>query len=156
MSSFGNIIKKEIKELLTPAAIIPVIIIAFIFGSIGSSMEGIQESFYEKPEYLKKIWWYDCDPEAPKQNIHEYIGNRRESPSNIKSMPVFNNGKVYLTAGGDIWWGKRECRLICVDASLTGDITRSGEIWSFLDRGLCCPRCRLAPGRKWCIDRTGF
>jgi len=49
MKSLNNIIKKEMKELLTPATIIPIIAMAFIFGSIGTSMEGIQEGLNEKP-----------------------------------------------------------------------------------------------------------
>ena len=49
MSALGNIIKKELKELLTPATILPIVVIALIFGSIGSSMEGIQEELDEKP-----------------------------------------------------------------------------------------------------------
>jgi len=49
MSPLGNIIKKELQELLTISAILPIIIIAILFGSIGSSMEGIQEEFGEPP-----------------------------------------------------------------------------------------------------------
>jgi len=49
MSALGNIIKKELKELLTPATILPIIVIAIIFGSIGSSMEEIQGELDEKP-----------------------------------------------------------------------------------------------------------
>lgn len=49
MSALNNIIIKELRELLTPATIIPIIIIALIFGSIGSSMEGIREGFDEQP-----------------------------------------------------------------------------------------------------------
>ena len=49
MSPLGNIIKKELRELLTISAILPIVIIAIIFGSIGSSMEGIQEEFAEPP-----------------------------------------------------------------------------------------------------------
>jgi len=49
MNALVNIIKKELKELLTPATILPIIVIAIIFGSIGSSMEGIQEELDEKP-----------------------------------------------------------------------------------------------------------
>ena len=49
MSALGNIMRKEIRELLTPATILPIVVIALIFGSIGSSMEGIQEVFDEKP-----------------------------------------------------------------------------------------------------------
>ena len=49
MNALVNIIKKELKELLTPATILPIVVIAIIFGSIGSSMEGIQEELDEKP-----------------------------------------------------------------------------------------------------------
>ena len=45
-------------------------------------------------------------------------------------MPVFYKNRIYVTVGGDIWWGKRESWLKCIDASKTGDITKSGEIWS--------------------------
>ncbi len=60
---------------------------------------------------LKNIWRFDCDPNAPKENIHDYIRNRNESPSNIKSIPVFHNNRVYVTVGGDIWWGKHQAWL---------------------------------------------
>jgi ABC-2 type transport system permease protein len=49
MSALKNIIIKELRELLTPASILPIIVIALIFGSIGSSMEGIREGFDEQP-----------------------------------------------------------------------------------------------------------
>ena len=49
MSALGNIIKKELKELLTISTILPIIIIALLFGSIGSSMEGFQEVLSEEP-----------------------------------------------------------------------------------------------------------
>lgn len=80
---------------------------------------------------LEKIWWYDCDPEAPKENVHRYNGNRQVSPSNIKSTPVFHNDRVYVTVGGDLWWGKTEAWLQCIDATKTGDVTQSGRLWSY-------------------------
>lgn len=49
MSSLTTIFKKELKELLTPAAILPIVIIAILFGSIGTSMQGIQSGLEEKP-----------------------------------------------------------------------------------------------------------
>jgi outer membrane protein assembly factor BamB len=87
------------------------------------------------PRPLEKVWWFDCDPAAPKTNVHQFNGNRRESPSNIKSMPVIQDGRVFLTVGGDVWWGKNQAWLKCIDATKTGDITRTGEVWSYaLDR----------------------
>ena len=49
MSALGNIIKKEIKELLTPATFLPIIIIAIIFGTLGNATGGIEEEMQEKP-----------------------------------------------------------------------------------------------------------
>jgi len=87
---------------------------------------------------LKRAWRFDCDPTAPKDNVHRYSGNRRESPSNIKSMPVFYKNRIYVTVGGDIWWGKNEAWLKCIDATQTGEITGSGEVWSYpLDLHSC-------------------
>ena len=45
-------------------------------------------------------------------------------------MPVFYKNRIYVTVGGDIWWGKRDVWLKCIDATKSGDITRIGEIWS--------------------------
>lgn len=80
---------------------------------------------------LKKIWQFDCDPSGPKENVHRFNGNRRESPSNIKSVPVFYHNRIYVTVGGDLWWGKNEAWLKCIDATQTGDITRTGQLWSY-------------------------
>lgn len=44
-----NIIKKEVKELLTPSTIVPVIVIAVVFASIGNMMGGFDEELEEEP-----------------------------------------------------------------------------------------------------------
>ena len=80
---------------------------------------------------LKKVWQFDFDPAAPKGDIHPYLTNRREGPSNIYGMPVFNDGRLYVAGGGDIWWGKNEASLKCIDPTKTGDITTSGLVWSY-------------------------
>ena len=82
-------------------------------------------------ENLKKIWYLDCDPAAPKENIHQFLGNRKEGPSTIESIPVFYKNRVYVSGGGDIWWGKKNSWLQCIDASLAGNITDNGRIWSY-------------------------
>ena len=83
-----------------------------------------------KVHTLQCVWRFDCDPAAPKEDVHRYVRNRQESPSNIMGMPVFYRDRVYVTGGGDFWWGKREAWVKCIDATLTGDITDSGELWS--------------------------
>jgi outer membrane protein assembly factor BamB len=80
---------------------------------------------------LKKVWSFDCDPTAPKEDVHRFITNRKESPSNIFGMPVFVDGRVFVAGGGDIWWGKNEAWLQCIDASKTGDITTTAQVWAY-------------------------
>ncbi|HUL38766.1 MAG TPA: ABC transporter permease, partial [Methanomassiliicoccales archaeon] len=48
--SVGNIIKKEVKELLTPSTLVPIIIFAIIFGSLGSIFGGATEQLSEPPK----------------------------------------------------------------------------------------------------------
>ncbi len=84
---------------------------------------------------LKKVWQYDPDPMAPKENVHRFTGNKRESPSVIHGMPVFLDGYLYVASGGDLWWGKNEARIDCVEVLGENDATRRGPVWRYpLDR----------------------
>lgn len=83
------------------------------------------------PAPLRKMWQFDFDPGAPKTNVHKYNSNRRESPSNFFGMPVFHEARIYVAGGGDIWWGKNEAWLKCIDARGQGDITTNGLVWSY-------------------------
>ena len=80
---------------------------------------------------LKRIWKFDPDPGAPKDDIHSYSGNRKISPSTIMSPPVFLGNRIYVTVGGDLWWGKYQAWLKCVAADLTGDTTATAGLWSY-------------------------
>lgn len=105
---------------------------------------------------LERVWRFDCDPTAPKENVHRYIRNRRESPSNIMSMPVFHDGRVYVTFGGDIWWGKHEAWLACIDAAPAGDVTETGRVWTYALRRHCCSTPSIADGLAFVADCGGF
>ncbi|MHC1680811.1 MAG: ABC transporter permease [Methanomassiliicoccales archaeon] len=49
MNNLAKIIRKEVKELLTPATIVPIIIIAILFGSLGGVFGGVEEQLEEPP-----------------------------------------------------------------------------------------------------------
>ena len=101
---------------------------------------------------LKLVWRFDCDPTAPKENIHDYIRNREESPSNIKSMPVFYKDRIYVTVGGDIWWGKEKAWLQCIDATKTGDVTNGALLWSYPVQRHCCSTPSIWNGLAFVAD----
>jgi len=101
---------------------------------------------------LKRVWRFDCDPTAPKENIREYMRNRDQSPSNVKSTPVFYKDRLYVTVGGDIWWGKTRAWLQCIDATKTGDITASGLVWSYDLKEHCCSTPAVHDGLVFVAD----
>ena len=84
-----------------------------------------------EPAKLKKIFQFDFDPNAPKENIHRFTSNRREGPSTIYGMPVFDENRLYVAGGGDLFWGKNEAWLKCIDVTGQGDITSNGQVWSY-------------------------
>ncbi len=106
----------------------------------------------DRPLKLTKVWSYDCDPEGPKEDVHVFFGNRRESPSTIMGMPVFVDGRVYVSAGGDYWWGKPECWLKCIDATKTGDVTESGHLWSVPLNRHCFSTPSIHDGLAYIVD----
>ena len=105
---------------------------------------------------LRLVWKFDCDPTAPKENVHQYIGNRKISPSNIKSMPVVYRNRVYVTVGGDIWWGKREAWLKCIDATGQGDVTHTHQLWSYPLKEHCCSTPSIWNGLVFVADCGGY
>jgi outer membrane protein assembly factor BamB len=106
----------------------------------------------DQPLKLKKLWSFECDPNSPKENVHKWVGNRNESPSNILGMPVFLDGRVFVAAGGDQWWGKRKSWLKCIDATKTGDVTKSAELWSAPLKSHCCSTPSIHDGLVYITD----
>lgn len=91
------------------------------------------------PAKLKKVWQFDFDPAAPKEDVHRFNSNRREGPSNMYGMPVFHDGRLYVAGGGDWFWGKNEAWLKCFEARGAGDITTNALRWSYpLGRHTMC------------------
>lgn len=80
---------------------------------------------------LRKAWSFDLDPTGPKENVHRFNSNRQISPTNVKSIPVFHDGRVYVTGGGDLWWGKNEAWLWCLNPAGVGDATQTGMVWRY-------------------------
>ncbi len=78
---------------------------------------------------LKRVWKFDFDPAGAKEDVHRFTSNKKESPSNIFGMPVFVDGHLYVTGGGDWWWGKNECWLKRIDARGAGDLPASNVKW---------------------------
>lgn len=90
-----------------------------------------------QPGVLKEVWRYDCNP----PDYRQYPYNRGpRGPSEIIGTPAFHKDRVYVTVGQDPRHGKGPGMISCIDATKTGDITKTGKVWSYaLDRSLSTP-----------------
>ena len=78
--------------------------------------------------------------------------NRKESPSVISGMPVFYKNRIYLTLGGDIWWGKHEAWLQCIDAAGSDDSSQKQLVWSYPVNRHCCATPAISAGMVFVGD----
>ena len=101
---------------------------------------------------LRLVWQFDCDPNAPRERIEQYQGNREISPSSIIAPPVLHQGRLYVVAGGDPWHGKRQAWIQCIDPSGTGDITSTGSALSQTAAAHVGTRSRI-PQFLWWFQR---
>ena len=85
----------------------------------------------DQPAKLEKVFEFDFDPDAPRTEVHRFTTNKREGPSNLYGMPVLHENRIYLAGGGDLFWGKVGAWLKCIDATGTGNVTRTAERWSY-------------------------
>jgi outer membrane protein assembly factor BamB len=80
---------------------------------------------------LRRLWQFDPDPATPKEDVHRFTANRTVSPSNIAGLPVIHDGRLFLTGGGDLWWGRNEAWLKCVALPGGPDGAEPRELWSY-------------------------
>jgi outer membrane protein assembly factor BamB len=125
----------------------------------------------EQPVPLKKVWSFDAIPANYKyrdgKTIPYYDGDKRKSngpnkndgnfigPSEIIGTPVFADGRVYFAIGQDPAHGRGRGMLYCIDASGTGDITKTNCLWNYdeLDRSLST--VAVADGLVYAMDVAG-
>jgi outer membrane protein assembly factor BamB len=110
--------------------------------------------------FIKKIWWFDAVPEEYKKDKTgkpiKYPA--AEGPSEINSTPVFYKNRVYVPIGQDPEHGEGVGRLVCVDATKTGDVTKTALIWDFkeIHRSISTVSIDPATGLLFVADFSGF
>ncbi len=107
--------------------------------------------------WLKKVWWYDCNPEERKVKDGKKLKYpAAEAYSEIIATPVLYNNRVYVAVGQDPEHGEGVGILHCIDASQTGDVTKTAKIWSFdkIARSICT--VSVYDGLVYVGDFSGF
>jgi len=109
--------------------------------------------------YLKKLWWIDCNPPEYKVKDGKPIHYPdAEGPSEINATPVFYKNRVYVAIGQDPEHGEGIGRLVCVDATKKGDVTNGGMLWEYrgINRSISTVSIDPATGLLFVGDFSGF
>ena len=100
--------------------------------------DGVLYAFDARPvkegdtSFLKKAWWYDCNPPEYKMKDGKPIKYpAAEGPSEINATPVFYKNRVYVAIGQDPEHGEGVGRLVCIDPTKQGDVTKTATIWDY-------------------------
>ncbi len=82
--------------------------------------------------FLKEIWKYNCNPPEYLQKDDKPIKYPSpKGPSEIIATPVFYKNRVYVATGQDPEHGQGMGMLSCIDASKSGDVSKTGTIWNY-------------------------
>ncbi len=119
------------------------------------AFKALPASIPDSVQVFERLWRFECDPDAPKEEVHRYSKNTKEGPSVIMGMPVFYGNRVYVTAGGDIWWGKYRAWLKCIDATQGGEAGKPAERWSYPLERYSCSTPAIANGLVFVADGKG-
>jgi outer membrane protein assembly factor BamB len=110
--------------------------------------------------YLKKVWWYDCNPPEHKVDPtgRPYKYPAADGPSEVNATPVFYKNRVYVAVGQDPEHGEGVGNLTCIDATQTGDVTKTAKIWSYdrIHRSLSTVSIDPDTGLLFVGDFSGF
>lgn len=84
----------------------------------------------------------------------EKVWTFKMSKRGLNTSPVVSGNFVYVTNGEENLDSTEMGRVVCIDASKSGDITQSGEIWRVdgLKAGFASPS--LANGRLYVVDNS--
>lgn len=129
--------------------------------------DGFLYAFDAKPEhdkdedanFLKTVFKVDINPPEYKMKNGEPIKYPDpEGPNEINATPVFYKNRVYVASGQDPEHGEGHGRLICVDATKTGDITKTGIIWEYrgIHRSISTVSIDPKTGLLFVGDFSGF
>ncbi|MFA6545106.1 MAG: PQQ-binding-like beta-propeller repeat protein [Limisphaerales bacterium] len=109
--------------------------------------------------FLKTVWKYDANPPEYKTKDGKPIKYpAAEGPSEINSTPVFWKNRIYTATGQDPEHGEGVGHLVCLDATKSGDITKTGVLWEFkgINRSISTVSIDPATGLLFIGDFSGF
>lgn len=109
-----------------------------------------------RPGVLKRVWKFDCL--APGTYDRGYAGSRLKR-AEVVATPVFYSNRIYVSVGNDLKNSANKAgngRLLCLDATRSGDVTATGKLWSFEQIRSTSTTVAIADGILYTADASGM
>jgi len=109
----------------------------------------------EKPHLLDAVWKFHGHPLAQTQD-HVPVDHQHDSTSyQVTANPVFYKNRIYLAFTQEPFHNMKQGWLVCVDATKTGDVTRSAIVWSYDKIGASTATVAIADGLVYAVGYYG-
>ena len=104
---------------------------------------------------LHGLWSFNGQPEARLGNPIRFQSGRGSPSYSVVASPVYYKDRVYVAFTHDPWVGKGDGWLACIDATKSGEVTRSGLIWSYDGISDCISTVSIADDLLFIADFSG-
>ena len=109
----------------------------------------------DPPRLLTNVWRFHGHPLAQTQD-HVPVDHQHDSTSyQVTAMPVFYKDRIYVPFTQEPFHKMKLAWLTCLDATRTGDITRSGIVWSYDEISSTVSTVAIADGLVYAADFDG-
>ena len=109
----------------------------------------------QPPYDIQPRWRFHGHPLAQTQDAVP-VDHQHDSKSyEVTGMPVFYKDRIYVICTQEAFHGMKQGRLACIDATLTGDITRKGLRWAYDEIGSSCSTVSIADGLVYAAGFDG-
>ena len=107
------------------------------------------------PELLTNVWKFHGHPLAQTQD-RVPVDHQHDSTSyQVTGMPVFYKDRLYVPFTQEPFHNMKLGRLACLDVTKTGDVTRSGLVWSYDKIAATCSTVAVADDLVYAADFYG-
>ena len=108
-----------------------------------------------EPGRLKNVWKFHGHPMSQTQGYVPPDHQHDSTSFQVTAMPVFHENRLYVPFTQEPFHRMQEGWLVCVDATGTGDVTRSAKVWSFDKLGSSSSTVAVADGLVYAVDFLG-
>ena len=107
------------------------------------------------PALLRPVWTFNGHPLAQTQDRVPPDHQHDSTSYQVTAMPVFHHQRVYLTFTQEPYHRMKLGWLVCLDATETGDVTRSALRWSYDKIGSATATVAIADGLVYAVGFDG-